>query len=172
MRGNRDQRLRQTPRHVLDKPGFSASGRPFQHDRQTFGEGGLKHRYLVAHGLIEGFRNNSVGIEVHAHLHGWCVGKPPANVTTSSSPPQWVRQASPYGRATTLERASRHSWNASRMIRLLIAILHKWGQAKWHSRPRPVAASAINDPVMGITRQGGQEADAMMTCRSANPSIS
>src|SRR5271155_5341733 len=75
MRGDGYQWFGQTPRHVFDKPGFAAPGRSLQHDRQALGEGGLKHRYLVAHGLIEGFRNNSVSIEVHAHLHEWCVGK-------------------------------------------------------------------------------------------------
>jgi hypothetical protein len=40
------------------------------------------------------------------------VGKPPANAKTSA-PQQWVRQASPYGRATALERAKQAFENAS-----------------------------------------------------------
>src|SRR5258707_2867676 len=68
MRGDRYQGLGQTPRHVLDKSGFAAPGRTFQHDGETLSEGGLKHRDLVANGLIEGFRNDPVGVEVHAHL--------------------------------------------------------------------------------------------------------
>ena len=72
MRGDGDQGLGQMPRHVFDKAGFAAAGRPLQHHRQPLGEGGLEHRDFVADWLIIGFGKHPVGIEVHAHLHGIC----------------------------------------------------------------------------------------------------
>ena len=67
VRGDGHQRLAQAPCHVFDKPRFAAAGRSLQHDRQAFGKGGLEHRDLVADRLIEGFRNNPIGIEIHVH---------------------------------------------------------------------------------------------------------
>src|SRR5712671_5185818 len=105
MRGDGDQGLGQTPRHVLDKSGFAASGRSLQHNGQALGEGGLEHRDLVAYGLIEGFQNDSIGVEVHTHLtDGVWESRPP---TRRPPPLQRGRPASPYGRATALERAIR-----------------------------------------------------------------
>jgi hypothetical protein len=59
------------------------------------------------------------------------VGRPTVDVKIVEvkicAPAQRVRQASPYGRATALERAIRRSLNASIVIRPPIGALHKGG---------------------------------------------
>ena len=116
MRGDRDQGLGQAPCHVFDKPGFAAPGRPLQHDGQALGEGGLKHRDFVADGLIIRLGRDSVGIEVHAHLHGIMRGEsrpparrlPPLREWGSASIALWARHGLGARKSGVRERLDHH----------------------------------------------------------------
>ena len=74
------ERLPQAPGHMLDKSGLAATGRSLQHDRQALRKRGFEHRDFVADRLVIGLCGNSVGIEVHVHLHERCVGRPTVDV--------------------------------------------------------------------------------------------
>ena len=125
MRGDRDQRLAQAPGHVLDKAGLAASGRPLQHHGQAFGEGGFEHRDLVADRLVEGLRADSVGVEVHAHLHEWCVGRAARQREDFRPLSSGFGKHRLMGAPQHRSAQSRRFENASAIIRLLFAALHK-----------------------------------------------
>src|SRR5690606_31388099 len=55
MAGNGDKRPPELPRHVLDKAGFSATGRTFQHNSQRAGVALLEERDFATLWDVEGF---------------------------------------------------------------------------------------------------------------------
>jgi hypothetical protein len=64
--GNRDQRATEFPGHVLDKAGFAAARRAFEHHRHTRAVSRLIELDFIRDGFVEGFLFDLVLLTIHS----------------------------------------------------------------------------------------------------------